>query len=113
MTKESTREKYKRDTGLDPLTKTGAKTKAYSDWLLSEKCTVPWMSNWGKLYDKNKEIPYKTRDTLMYDLEAINKSNKLEEKCVIGNDGREAKPKSIESFRKESKAKFDSRIIKF
>ncbi len=108
MTKEKTQEKYRKDTGTEPLTKTGAKTKAYSDYLLTpEKCTVPWMSNWSKIYSKNKAKPYTKGEVLLDDLKTIDRENRLLEKCVIGGTGRGENLKNIAGFRRESKKKFN------
>ena len=107
MTKESTREKYKKDTGAEPLTKIGAKTSAYKEYLLSEKCTEPWLSNWGALYSKNKETPYTKGTDLLGDLKKLDRANRLDEKCIRGGVGRGENLRNIAEFRKESKKKYD------
>lgn len=105
---ESIREKYKEETGLEPLTKTGIKTKAYTEYLLDPtKCTVPWMANWNLLYKKNKEKPYKDRDTIMKDLTETDKKKRLEEKCIRGGVGRGELLKAVSEFRREAKEKFE------
>lgn len=104
---ESIREKYKKETGKEPLTKAGAKTKDYESYLLSPECTVPWYANWSFLYKKNKESPYKTKEALMTDLKEKDRVNRLGEKCVRGGVGRGEQLKETVKFRRESKEKYD------
>ena len=108
MPKERMREKYKAETGTEPLTKAGVKTKAYSDYLLDPtKCTVPWMANWNTLFKKNKEKAYTKKDVIMADLEKLDKENRLKEKCIVGGVGRGKLLKDVASFRREAKEKFE------
>ena len=107
MAKETLREKFERETGVKALNKTGAKTKQYSDYLLSpEHCSVPWMSNWANIYKKNKDTPYETGDQLLKDLAEVDKKNRLEEKCSRGGAGTGELLKSIAQFRRESLEKY-------
>jgi len=107
MVKESTREKYKKDTGLEPLTKAGTQTSAYKEYLLDPKnCTVPWMANWSSIHDKNIETPYKTKTGLLADLEKVDKENRLKESCVIGGKGRGERLKAVAGFRREAIKKY-------
>lgn len=102
-TKDRLREKYKKETGAEPLTKTGAQTSAYKEYLLT-KCRVPWMSNWNPL---EKKAPFKDRASIMKELEALDKANKLAEKCIVGGIGRGERLKAVASFRRDMKDKFD------
>ncbi len=106
MPKEAIQEKYKKDTGLEPLTKAGAKTTGYKEYLLDpESCTVPWLANWSPIFDKNSETPYKTKEGLLKDLGKTDKENRLAEKCVVG--GRGTRVKAVSTFRRESLKKYD------
>lgn len=102
------REKYKKETGLEPLTKAGAKTKAYTDYLLDpEKCTVPWAGIWIPMLKKSKEKPFKDRETVLADLKDIDRKGREDEKCVRGGVGRGELLKEAAKLRRETKEKFD------
>ena len=103
-TKDRLRERYKKATGLDATTKAGAQTTAYKDYLLSEKCRVPWMSNWNAL---EKEKPFKDKAAIMKRLTTLDKANKLAEKCIVGGAGKGERLKAVAAFRKDMKTKFD------
>ena len=100
-TKDRLRERYKKLTGAEAVDKTGKKTPAYNKYLV-EECRVPWMSNWNVL---EKESPFKTKDALMKRLTALDKANKLAEKCIVGGVGRGERLKAVASFRREMKEK--------
>ena len=105
--RESLQEKFERETGQTAVTKAGAKTKVYTDYLLSDKCSVPWMANWGTLYSKNEEVPYKSGAELLKDLAIIDKNNRLAEKCARGGIGKGERLKAVAKFRRDSKSKYD------
>jgi hypothetical protein len=101
------REKYEEKSGKSALTKAGAKTKEYQDFLINE-CTPVWSAVWSKAYKRNSENPYKSGADLIKDLDEFTQQAKLNESCVAGGrGGTGANFKAIGSFRTESKEKFN------
>ena len=97
------RERYKKATGVEAMTKAGAQTTAYKDYLKSE-CTVPWMSNWNTL---EKEKPFKDKNALMKRLTTLDEANKLAEKCIVGGAGKGERLKAVAKFRRDMKAEYN------
>lgn len=77
------REKYRAETGSEPLTKAGAKTADYKKYL-ETKCTPAWMSVWSPIAKKHEKTPYTDSKSLKADLEKFAREAKMAEKCVIG-----------------------------